>query len=344
MGRAVQVFLSYRRSDAGGHAGRLAETLVSRIGRHRVVVDVAAAGGEAPAVAVDRALARCDALLAVIGPGWLRAAGPAGLRRLFQPDDYVHVELARALQLGVPVVPVLVGGTAVPAAADLPPDLRGIARQPAVTLRDATWHEDVAALLRRVGELRADAENVARPGRHARGGRRPAIVVAALVAVVVLVGGAAWAWRSRLDDGSAASSTGLAACPVTEEATWHELRPVATKAEVHVGDGSLFLRVATARWRMVAAGTFQIVLGTELENLSPGSHGDDPDLYRALVVAGRDFPVTCFAAEPLVVAANQKGRATLGFEVACEPTAAVSLAVRGGDTAPVVEGAASVTC
>jgi hypothetical protein len=339
----VQVFLSYRRSDAGGHAGLLAETLVSRIGRHRVVLDVTATGGETPAAAVDRALERCDALIAVIGPGWLRAAGPAGLRRLSQPDDYVHVELARALRMGIPVVPVLVGGTTVPAAADLPPDLRGIVRRPAITLRDETWQADVAVLLRRLGDIRAETADAGRRGRRPGRRRRPAVVVAALMAVVVLVAGAAWVWRSRSDDGSAGSTSGVATCPATGDPTWHDLSPVPTKAEIPVGEGSLFLRVATARWRVVA-GTFEVVLGTELENLSPDSHADSPDLYRALVVVGREFPVTCFAAEPAVVAANEKGRATVGFEVGCEPTAGVALAVRGGGTVPVVEGAAFATC
>jgi hypothetical protein len=339
----VQVFLSYRRSDAGGHAGRLAETLASRIGRHRVVLDVTAAGGEPLAAAVDRALARCDAMLAVIGPGWVRAAGPAGLRRLFQPDDYVHVELARALRRGMPVIAVLVGGTTLPAPADLPPDLRGIVRQPAATVRDETWREDVAMLLRRIEDIRANID--ARRGRSSGGTRRrPVVVGAALVAVIALVAGALWAWRSRADDGSAASSTGITACPATTDQTWHEVRPVPTKAEIVVDEGSLFVRVATTRWRSLVAGSFQVVLGIELENLSPDSHADGAEIYRALVVAGRDYRVMCFAAEPAVVSASQKGRATVGFEVGCEPTGAVTLALRGGDTAPVVEGAASPTC
>jgi TIR domain len=339
----VQVFLSYRRSDAGGDAGRLAETLASRIGHHRVVLDVTAPGGQSLGAAVDRVLERCDAVLAVIGPGWVRAAGPAGLRRLFQPDDYVHVELSRALRRGIPVVAVLVSGIPLPAPADLPADLRGIVRRPPVTVRDESWHEDVATLLRRIGDIRAETADT-RPVRRSGASRRPVVVGAALVAVVALVAGAAWAWRSRADDGSAASPTGITACPVATDATWHDLRPVATKAEIAVGEGSLFVRVATARWRSVVAGTFQVVLGIELENLSPDSHDDDPGIYRALVVAGQDVPVTCFTADPPVVAANQKGRATVGFEVDCEPTGAVALAVRGGDTAPVIEGAASPTC
>jgi hypothetical protein len=338
----VQVFLSYRRSDAGGHAGRLAEALASRIGRHRVVLDVTTSGSEPLGAAVDRALDRCDAVVAVIGPGWVRAAGPVGLRRLFQPDDYVHVELAHALRKGIPVVAVLVGGTALPAPGDLPTDLRGIARRPAVTVRDGSWQADVATLVRGLGDIRATTAGT-RPARRS-GTRRPLLVGAALVAVVALVAGAAWAWWSRADDGSAASSPGVTSCPATTDPSWNDVSPVATKAEIVVGDGSLFVRVTTARWRSAVTGTFQVVLGVELENLSPDSHPDGADNYRALVVAGRDFPVTCFAANPATVSANQKGRATVGFEVGCEPTGAVTLAVRGGGTATVVGGEASPTC
>jgi TIR domain len=336
----VQVFLSYRRSDAGGHAGRLAETLASRLGHHRVIHDVTAAGGQDVTAAVDRALARCDVVVSVIGPGWQRAAGPAGMRRLFQPEDYVHVELARALRHGVPVLPVLVGGATLPAPADLPPDLRGLVRRPPVTLHDATWQADVAALLRAAGELRGDAEAAGRTRPRDPGGRRarPVLVGLALALVVVLAAGAAWAWRSQAEDGSAESSSGLAACPDTASPAWHELAPIATKAELPLAEGSLFLRVATARWRMVVAGTFEIVLGTELENLSPDSHPEGSDLYQALVVSGREFPPSCFAAEPPVVASNQKGRATVGFQVGCEPTGRITLTLRGGVTSLVAEG------
>jgi hypothetical protein len=126
-GRAVQVFLSYRRGDVPGHAGRLADALRQRLGTDSVFQDVVAiAPGQDFTAAIDRALDDCDAVLAVIGPGWRTAATPQGAPRLFDADDYVRLELARALDRNVRVVPVLVGGAALPAASELPDDLKGL--------------------------------------------------------------------------------------------------------------------------------------------------------------------------------------------------------------------------
>jgi hypothetical protein len=41
-GRSVQIFLSYRRGDAGGHAGRLSDVLRQRLGAKSVFQDVTA--------------------------------------------------------------------------------------------------------------------------------------------------------------------------------------------------------------------------------------------------------------------------------------------------------------
>jgi TIR domain-containing protein len=61
----VQVFLSYRRSDVGAHAGRLADALGRRLGEQSVFQDVSAiARGERFAHAIEAALDGCDAVLA----------------------------------------------------------------------------------------------------------------------------------------------------------------------------------------------------------------------------------------------------------------------------------------
>ena len=73
--------------------------------------------GQNYTVAIDRALADSDAVLAVIGPGWLTAVTPQGMPRLLEAGDYVHLELARALERDIRVIPVLVGGARLPEAA-----------------------------------------------------------------------------------------------------------------------------------------------------------------------------------------------------------------------------------
>lgn len=104
-------FLSYRRGDAGGYAGRLTDGLLQRLGPKSVFQDVTAISpGQDYTVVIDRALADSDVALAVIGPGWVTAVTPQGTRRLLEDDDYVHLELAGALRRGIRVIPVLVGG------------------------------------------------------------------------------------------------------------------------------------------------------------------------------------------------------------------------------------------
>lgn len=68
-------------------------------------------------------------MLAVIGPAWTTASTPAGLRRLDLPDDYVRREVGAALAGDARVIPVLVGGAAMPGQAGrssrLVPDIPG---------------------------------------------------------------------------------------------------------------------------------------------------------------------------------------------------------------------------
>ena len=67
---------------------------------------------------------RCDAVLAIIGGQW--AASQAGTaRRVDDPRDLVRIEIASALARGIPVVPVLVGGAAMPTEQDLPQEIQG---------------------------------------------------------------------------------------------------------------------------------------------------------------------------------------------------------------------------
>ena len=68
------VFLSYRRDDSSDYAGRLHEGLAHEVGADRVFVDVDSIepGGDFVR-AIEEALDRCHALLALIGPRWLDA-------------------------------------------------------------------------------------------------------------------------------------------------------------------------------------------------------------------------------------------------------------------------------
>ncbi len=145
------IFISYRRGDSGLYAGRLRDTLSHHFGAEQVFRDIdSVEPGERFPRLIEQEVGSCDALLALIGPTWQTITDDAGQRRLDHPDDYVRLEIATALGRGddVLVIPVLVGPTSMPAAADLPKPLAALAERNALHLSDESWDDQVARLTR----------------------------------------------------------------------------------------------------------------------------------------------------------------------------------------------------
>ncbi len=142
------IFISYRRQDSQGSAGRLADTLKAQFAQNHIFRDIETIEPGVDFVeAIERALGSCVVLLAVIGPRWLSATDKLGRRRLDDPNDYTRIEIAAALQRKVRVIPVLVDGAAMPDAEDLPDDLKTLARRQASELSDKRWDFDVRQLV-----------------------------------------------------------------------------------------------------------------------------------------------------------------------------------------------------
>src|SRR5215510_11682487 len=92
------VFISYRRGDASGYAGRLRESLERRLGTGQVFRDAdAIEPGQAFVRTIEARIGECSVLLALIGQEWLSAADAAGRRRLDVSGDFVTLEIAGAL-------------------------------------------------------------------------------------------------------------------------------------------------------------------------------------------------------------------------------------------------------
>lgn len=144
----ASIFLSYRRDDSAGYAGRLRSSLESRLGEGSVFRDVdAIEPGQDFVDAIEARVQACRVFIALIGQEWLEAANAAGERRLDETEDYVRREVAAALSRhDLRVIPVLVEGASIPAASDLPGELQPLARRHAVSLRDETWESDVDRL------------------------------------------------------------------------------------------------------------------------------------------------------------------------------------------------------
>ena len=97
---------------------------------------------------ISEEVAKCDALLAVIGQGWLDARDANGKRRLDNGDDFVRIEIGTALKRGIPVIPILLDGTRIPKADQLPDDLKELALRNGLDVRHASFSQDMERLIR----------------------------------------------------------------------------------------------------------------------------------------------------------------------------------------------------
>jgi hypothetical protein len=141
------VFLSYRREDSSGYTGRLFDILSARFGRENTYMDLdTIEGGDDFASVINQKIGVSDVLIAVIGDRWLTVTEANGARRLDNPHDFVRIEIAEALQHGIRVIPVLVGGASLPHAQDLPDDLRPLWERQAIEIRDSHFHQDAQQL------------------------------------------------------------------------------------------------------------------------------------------------------------------------------------------------------
>jgi hypothetical protein len=202
------IFISYRRGDSGLYAGRLRDTLSHHFGAEQVFRDIDSVDpGERFPRLIEQEVGSCDALLALIGPTWLAVTDDEGTRRLDDPDDYVRREIATALDRDdVLVIPVLVGTTSMPAAADLPKPLASLADCQLARLSDEYWDDQVARLTRAV-------EKVVKP-RVAAPLRLPFAAPQAEVSAAGKMGAGAaspvarWLWRKIRPDTSRAALLG----------------------------------------------------------------------------------------------------------------------------------------
>ena len=147
-----RIFISYRRSDTAGHAGRLYDYLKSYFGEERVFFDVdTIKPGTNFEKKINTELDESEIVLVLIGKQWLDVMDSAGNRRLDDPHDYVRLEVETAINRNITVIPVLVEGAEVPSAKSLPEPLADLSRRNAIRLGDDHWSSDfklLSAILR----------------------------------------------------------------------------------------------------------------------------------------------------------------------------------------------------
>ena len=191
------VFVSYRRGIDDHAAGALARDLKEELGDDAVFLDVE---NLAENLGIDfhelleQRVAQCTTFLAVIGRGWKEA-----MPRLESEDDWVRMETAVALnRKGLRVIPVLIGGEALPAPEDLPDALKTLVRRQFLTVRHTDWNHDLSKLLA-VLQTGTDEQEVIKDDDTAPGtvgGIAKRLAIAGLAAIFVM--GGAYFFREEI--------------------------------------------------------------------------------------------------------------------------------------------------
>ena len=190
-----KIFISYRRADSQWAAARLHDTLANAFPDDQLFMDVEhiAPGQDFVDVLADQ-VGACDVFLALVGPDWLTTTNADGIRRLDDPEDFVRIEIASALNRPETLtIPVLLDGAAPPTEDALPPDLAPLARRQFLRLTHEGFRSDVQGL---VGAIRgrlnaAPAPPPAAPAKPINWRLPAGLVAAALVAVAGYFG-----WRA----------------------------------------------------------------------------------------------------------------------------------------------------
>ena len=141
------LFINYRREDTAPYAGRLYDFLRRAFPDSKVFMDIDGIDpGEDFVYAINQTLSASKVVIAVIGPNWEKVTDGTGSRRLDNPDDYVARKLCAALESNVRVIPVLVGGAAMPRSDALPTRLQPLARRNAIEISDTRFVADAERL------------------------------------------------------------------------------------------------------------------------------------------------------------------------------------------------------
>jgi hypothetical protein len=73
--------------------------------------------------------------------------------RLADAEDLHRIEIRTAIDRDTPIIPVPVGGAAMPRRDELPEDIRAFAQQQAIEITDSRWEYDAQRLSESVAEL-----------------------------------------------------------------------------------------------------------------------------------------------------------------------------------------------
>lgn len=141
-----KIFISYRREDSGGVAGRLYESLRTKYGKNKLFKDVYDIPyGSNFREEIRQAIDKSGIVLVIIGKHFSTEE-----KRLFDKDDHVRFEILYALKSGKLVIPVLVNGATIPTSNSIPAEIKRILYLHAAELRNTKWQLDIEDFIKHI--------------------------------------------------------------------------------------------------------------------------------------------------------------------------------------------------
>ena len=191
------IAISYRRQDSNPVAGRLYDRLQAEFGKDTVFMDFDSIPyGVDFREHIKSTLRRAKVIVAIIGPDWAGANDKSG-RRIDDRSDFVRLEIASALETGIPIIPVLINNTPMPDAKSLPAELEGLAFRNGLALDTGIdFHHHTDRLIAGIHKV-VDAHLPPPPAKSATpaptpGSRKSPVMIGVLALVALLAGIGGW--------------------------------------------------------------------------------------------------------------------------------------------------------
>ena len=138
------IFINYRKDDSNWNALALYNELQKYFSKDQIFKDFnAIAPGDDFVDSINSALHSCDVLLVLIGKTWLDIKGEDGTRRLDDPTDFVRLEIAKALERNIKVVPVMLDRTPMPKTHELPENMQALSRRQFIEVDPTRFEDDI---------------------------------------------------------------------------------------------------------------------------------------------------------------------------------------------------------
>jgi len=141
------IFINYRREDSNWIALAIYNKLIDYFNQDNIFKDFnTIEPGNDFVLAIDEALNSCSVLLVIIADNWLNITDEKGLQRIFKEDDFVRIEIEKAIAKNKKIIPVLVDNAKMPSSNALPDSIRDLAFKQAFEISTKRFDKDMDEL------------------------------------------------------------------------------------------------------------------------------------------------------------------------------------------------------